>query len=189
MMVIIIIIINPRGLETSALVDNLLSDGATMKILVGGNLKTQAKFKMKTRIKTKCCIGRRADKSGPCLSVKNQAEVEKYVTGTNSFPEYSSEQQNRENPNLGPLDPPSHKNISKVKRIKWTREEYKEVMTAFYQALKEPKDNTAKQTYELWRQKVGEHRSYIDANKLANVRLIIIEIKNQRLTAAEKRSK
>ena len=42
-------------------------------------------------------------------------------------------------------------------------------MTAFYQALKEPKVNMAKQTYELWRQKVGEHRSYVESNKLANV--------------------
>ena len=115
--------------------------------------------------------------------MRNQAEAVKYVTGTNSSHEYPSEPQNQENPNLYSLDPPSHKNISKAKRIKWTREEYKEVMTAFYQALKEPKDNTAKQTYELWRQKVGEHRSYIDANKLANVRRDIM--KNNRLTAAE----
>ena len=40
-----------------------------------------------------------------------------------------------------------------------------------------------KQTYELWRQKVGEHKSYIDANKLANVRRD--KMKNNRLTAAE----
>ena len=78
--------------------------------------------------------------------MRNQAEAVKYVTGTNSSPEYPSEPQNQENPNLCSLDPPSHKNISKVKRIKWTREEYKEVMTAFYQALKERKDNTTKQT-------------------------------------------
>ena len=46
----------------------------------------------------------------------------------------------------------------------------------------EPQDNSAKQTYELWRQKVGEHRRYIDANKLAVRRDIL---KNNRLTAAE----
>ena len=56
-------------------------------------------------------------------------------------------------------------------------------MTTFYLALKEPKDNTAKQTYELWRQKVGEHRRYVDANKLANVRRDTM--KKNRLTAAE----
>ena len=48
-------------------------------------------------------------------------------------------------------------------------------MTAFYQAFKNQKGNTIKQTYELWRQKVGEHRSYIDANKLANVRRDIMK--------------
>ena len=56
-------------------------------------------------------------------------------------------------------------------------------MTTFYQALKKPKDKTAKYTYELWIQKVGEYRSYIDANKLANVRRDIM--KKNRLTAAE----
>ena len=48
-------------------------------------------------------------------------------------------------------------------------------MIAFYQALKEPKDNTTKQTYELWRQKVGKHRGYIDVKKLANVRRDIMK--------------
>ena len=67
----------------------------------------------------------------------------------------------RKDSNLGPLDPSSFKNISKAKRIKWTREEYKEVMTTFYQALKKPEDNTKKQTYQLRRQKVDEHRSYM----------------------------
>ena len=64
------------------------------------------------------------------------------------------------------MDPLSHKNISKAKRIKLSREEYKEVNTAFYQALQEPKDNTTKQTDEQWRQKVSEHRSYIDTKTL-----------------------
>ena len=138
---------------------------------------------MKTRSPTTCYIGRRADKSGPFPSVKDQAEFEKNVTGASSFPEYPSEPKNQENSKLDTLDPPSHKNILKAKKIKWTREEYKEVMTTFYQALKEPKDNTTQQTYELWRQKFGEHRSYIDANKLANVRRNIM--KKNRLTAAE----
>ena len=99
---------------------------------------------MKTRSQTTCCIGRRADKSGPRPSVRTQAEIENYVTGKKSTTENLSESKNRENSNLLPLDPPSHKNISKAKRVKWTRDEYKEIMTAFYQALKEPKDSTAK---------------------------------------------
>ena len=115
--------------------------------------------------------------------MRNQAEVEKYVTGTNSSSEHSSEPQNGENPNLEPLHPPSRKNISEAKRIKRTCEEDKEVMTAFYQALKETKDKTTKQIYEVWRQNVGEHRSYIDGNKVANVRKDIM--KKNRLTVAE----
>ena len=56
-------------------------------------------------------------------------------------------------------------------------------MTIFFQALKEPKDKTTQQTYELWRQKVGQHRTYIDADKLANVRRDVM--KKNRSTATE----
>ena len=81
-----------------------------------------------------------------------------------------------------PTGSPS-KNISKAKITKWNHDEYKEFMTAINQALKEAKEKTTKQTYELRKQKVGGHRSYFDANKLVNVRRDIT-IKN-RLTAAE----
>ena len=76
---------------------------------------------MKTRSPTTCCIGRRADKSGPFPSVRDQAEFEKNDTGASSFLEYPSEPKNQENSKLDILDPPSHKNISKAKKIKWTR--------------------------------------------------------------------
>lgn len=62
-------------------------------------------------------------------------------------------------------------------------QEYKEAVTAFYIILKEEKGNTKKQTYELWRHKAGEHRSYTETNKLAKVRRDIM--KKNRLTAAE----
>ena len=55
---------------------------------------------MKTRGQTTYCIGRRADQSGLRPLVRNQVEVEKYVTGTKSFPEHPSEPENRENTNL-----------------------------------------------------------------------------------------
>ena len=148
-------------------------------VVVGGNLKTQGKLKMKTRSQNTCCIGRRADKSGPRPSQRNQAEVEQCVIETNSSLELPSEPQNRENTNLGPLDP----SFPKAMRIIWTHVEYKEPVAAFYKALREPKDNTKRQTYELWRQKVGAHKSYIDINELANVRRDIME-KNG-LTAAD----
>ena len=77
----------------------------------------------------------------------NQAGIEKYAAGTNSSPEHPSGSQNREKPNLGPLDSPSPKKKQKPKRIKWTPEEYKQVMPGFYQALSEPNNNNTKRTY------------------------------------------
>ena len=56
-------------------------------------------------------------------------------------------------------------------------------MKTFYKELKEPKDNTTQQTYELWIQKIGEHRSYTDAKKLATVRRDIM--RKNRLKATE----
>ena len=54
-------------------------------------------------------------------------------------------------------------------------------MKAFYGALKEPKDNDKTKLWTM--QKVGQHRSYIDAKKLANVRREIM--KKNRLATAE----
>ena len=91
---------------------------------------------METKSKKPYCIGCRAGKSGPRLPVANQAGIRKYAAGTNSSPEHPSGSQNREKLNLGPLDSPSPKKKQKPKRIKWTRGEYKQVMSAsFYQAL------------------------------------------------------
>ena len=98
--------------------------------------------------------------------VRNQAQVEKYVAGSNPSPEYPSGFQYQEIPNDGPLYPSSPNNNSKAKRIKWTRCEFKGVMTAFYQAFNEGKEK------ESW-----WHRIYIDANKLANIRRDIMEKK------------
>ena len=68
---------------------------------------------METRSKRSYCIGRRAGKSGTRLPVRNQAS-----------PEHPSGSQNREKPNLGPLDSPSPKKKQKPKRIKWVREDH-----------------------------------------------------------------
>ena len=115
--------------------------------------------------------------------MKNQAGIEKHAAGTDSSPEHPSDSQNRDKPNLGLLVSPSPKKKQESKRIKWTHEEYKQVMSAFYQALNEPKNKNTKLTYEIWRKEVGEDRPYIDVNKLANVRRDIID--KERLTEAE----
>ena len=72
-----------------------------------------------------------------------------------------------------------------LNRTKWKRKEYKQDMTVFYQALSESKNKYTKRTYEIWRKEVGEHRPYIDANKLANVRRDIINKKRLKETEIE----
>ena len=115
--------------------------------------------------------------------MRSKSGIEKYAAGANPSPEHPSGSENREKPNLGPLGPPSPKKKQKPKRIKWTREEHKQVMTAFYLALNEPKNNNTKCTYEIWRKEVGKHRPYIESNKLEYVRGDIIN--KRRLTEAE----
>ena len=49
-------------------------------------------------------------------------------------------------------------------------EEYKEVITDFYQALNKPQNSNTKPSYEICREKIGQYKLCLDANKLANVR-------------------
>ena len=73
----------------------------------------------------------------------------------------------------------------KIARTKWTREEYKEVLFAFYCALKEPSGrNITETTFNTWKTHFENPRGYLDCNKLANFRRDIL--KNNRLTEVEK---
>ena len=138
---------------------------------------------MQTRSKS-CRIGRRADNQGPRPSVWNQAEVEKSATGTD-FSQSLDSHQNRDQPN--PELPRTTTQVSrkKITRTKWTREEYKEVLFAFYCALNEPSGrNITEATFNIWKRHSKNPREYLDCNKLANVRRDIL--KNNRLTDAEK---
>ena len=138
---------------------------------------------MQTRSKS-CRIGRHADNQGPRPSVCNQAEVEKSATGTD-FSQSLDSHQNRDQPN--PKLPRTTTQVSrkKITRTKWTREEYKEVLFAFYCALNEPSGrNITEATYNIWKRHSKNPREYLDCNKLANVRRDIL--KNNRLTDAEK---
>ena len=69
-------------------------------------------------------------------------------------------------------------------RQKWTREEYKQVIEAFYKATNNPSEtNTTKAAYNIWRLQNPTARPNRDANKLVNVRRDII--KSKRLTEME----
>ena len=86
------------------MVGNLSSIDVTIKTLIGGNLKNHKTTMMKTRCQKVWGIGRHADKSGPRLTVRNQALVKIYAAGTTSSPEHPNGSQNRENLNLGLWD-------------------------------------------------------------------------------------
>ena len=138
-------------------------------------------------MKTRSCtyrIDRRAGYQGPRPSASNQAEVEKLITGRNSSNERPGENQNREiNLESPSLNQSTTKSKNKT-RIKWTREEYKQVLTAFYTAMDKPEENITEQTFNIWREMVGKNtREYLNPNKLANVRRDIL--KNNRLTLME----
>ena len=130
-------------------------------------------------------IARRAVKQGARPSMVNQVEVEKCTTGTNSFnPQALESFQDENTTQIGPLDSRSTNQILKKPRQKWTREEYKQVMIAYYQALEQPSNkNITNRAYEIWRKDNVDNRANIDANKLADVRRDIV--KNKRLTDME----
>ena len=112
----------------------------------------------------------------------NQAEVEKSATGTTSLnhPDDFHAEDIPHNESPG-----NTKTVhSRSTRQKWTREEYREVMAACYTATLYPREKLSNdEAYDIWRSKNPETRSYIDKNKLANVRRDILGKK--RLTEAE----
>ena len=112
-----------------------------------------------------CRIGRRADKQGPRSPVGDQAGIEKYATGTNSTQNALEDHHTEDIPHVAPPQ-----NSTKASRQKWSREEYKEVMEAFYTASLNPKISVIQGTYDIWRASNPTNRMNLDANKLANVR-------------------
>ena len=148
------------------------------------NLANQTTINMEHNKRKSSRIARRAVKQGARPSVADQAGVEKLATGTNSSTESLNGNQNREETNPGPSDKTPKQVSTKGKRTRWTRQEYKHVLYAYYYALEKPSEtNCTTRTYNIWRRNNKDIRTYIDANKLANVRRDII--KNKRLTDVE----
>ena len=118
-------------------------------------------------------IGRPAGKKGSRHSVQNQADGEKLATGSNSSKTDPKGYQNRDAPTPDPTEPSSTEKI-KSKRYKWTREEHKQILAAYYTALKNPLRNITQQTYDIWRNVTGsDHHPNMDPNKLGSVRRYI----------------
>ncbi|CAI9715383.1 Hypothetical predicted protein [Octopus vulgaris] len=117
---------------------------------------------------------------------KSQPGIEKSSTGTNSSPNTDMDGHlNGKSPNSSPpSSPPQPPQKEKCKRNKWTREEYKEVIYAYYYALGRPsQERHTANSYSIWRTRNQDSRPYLDENKLANVRRDIL--RNNRLTDSE----
>ena len=119
-----------------------------------------------------CRIARCADKQGARPSARDQAEVEKYATGTTlPQPQAPEDNQNENSTQTGSLEAENEKSSRKQTRQKWTRGEYKQVIAAYYQAMLEAsEENDTEHAYRIWRGMYPDIRSNIDANKHANVR-------------------
>lgn len=94
------------------------------------------------------------------------------ASGTNSTPQGSNGNRNETLSHHGPLDTDQGATESRRKsRQKWTSEEYKQVMEAYYTASLNPShQSVTKETYQIWREKNPSTRMNLDYNKLANVR-------------------
>ena len=73
----------------------------------------------------------------------------------------------------------------KDKRQKWSREDYKEVMYAFYISLEKPAGSHTENTFKIWRSRNHNVNNGNNGNKLVNVRRDIMNKK--RLTDFELR--
>ena len=129
-------------------------------------------------------IGLPADDQGPRHPEMVQSGDEKYAE-IGPKPSQQVVPRTEETPQRGPLgNVPIFTIERRERRKRWSREEYKDVLEAFYAASVKPKSgSTTKDAYEIWREKHPADRLAMDANKLANVRRDIIQ--NKRLTDME----
>ena len=97
-------------------------------------------------------IGRCAGKQEPCPSVGNQAEVEKSAIETNSCNNALEDHLAEESTHQGSQSA-TPQTSQRATLIKWSNEEYKDVMEAYLRALANPKISTTIYTYTICREK------------------------------------
>eukprot|EP00794_Sanderia_malayensis_P013025 gene13025-14363_t len=135
---------------------------------------------MESRRNKSSRIARRAVHQEARPSGPDSPEVEKYATESDSSQGDLPGNQNQDIPNPEPAVITN----KKAKTNKWSNEDYRNVLRAFFTAQLRPMGNVTQDTYENWRKIVGpEFRTNIDAGKLGNVRRDIINSK--RLTDAQ----
>ena len=146
---------------------------------LGSKAKMHPTSQMITRNKP-CRIARRADQQGARPPGQDSHGIEKYATeSTSSTGQNPAGHQVGIAPTPGPAVQPSSTNNQKKTRLKWTREEYSEVMYCFYYALEKPVRNNNDDTYNTWcsRSNDSEKTQMLDPSKLANVRGYIVRSK------------
>ena len=116
----------------------------------------------------------------------NQPGVKKCTTGSaTSLGKHSDGNHAQGDLPAGPSRVTPTKKKEKDKRQKWSREDYKEVMYAFYMSLEKPSGSHTENTFSIWRSRNHNVRMNLNGNKLANVRRDIMN--NKRLTDVELR--
>lgn len=121
-------------------------------------------------------VAQPADNLDARMPARNQAGYEKHIqaTGTKS-PQPLSGSQAEDHPHTGlPKEHHRPEQTSKKVKEKWTKEDYIHIMKAYYLAILNPSTSNTKDTYKIWRNWFPHQRSYIDENKLANIRRFII---------------
>ena len=116
----------------------------------------------------------------------NQRGVEKCTTGSaTSLGKHSDGNHAQGDLPASPSRVTPTKKKEKDKRQKWSREDYKEVMYAFYMSLEKPSGSHTENTFSIWRSRNHNVRMNLNRNKFANVQRDIMNKK--RLTDIELR--
>ena len=140
---------------------------------------------MKTRIQNTYHIVRRVGKQGtrpPRES--NQPGVKKCTTGSAaSLEKHSDGNQTQGDLPAGPSRVTPTTKKEKEKRQKWSRDDYKEVMHAFYMSLEKPAGSHSENTFKIRRSCNHNVKMNLNGNIFANVQRDIINKK--RLTDFE----
>ena len=142
---------------------------------------------MKTRSQSTYHIVRRVGKQGTRPpSESNQPGVKKCTTGSATSLEKHSDGKHAQGDLPAGLSRVTvTKKKEKGKRQKWSREDYKKVMYAFYMSLQKPAGSHTENNFSIWRSHNHNVRINLNQNKLGNVQRDIINKK--RLTEIELR--
>ena len=132
---------------------------------------------MKTRSQNTYHISHRVGKQGKrSPRAPNHLGVEKFTTrSANSLEKHSVGNHAQGDLPAGPSRVTPTKKKEKYKRKKWSREDYKEVMHAFYMSLEKPVGSHTENTFSIQGSRNHSVRINLNGNKLAIVQRDIMK--------------